>query len=65
MPIRGMTGRECPSNCLRCDTMLDMYVFGYVLAIVKVNEIALIDLPERQERSSRQKKINQQELLLR
>jgi len=45
--------------------MLDMYVFGYVLAIVKVNEIALIDLPERQERSSRQKKINQQELLLR
>jgi hypothetical protein len=45
-PVRVMTGRECPSNSLNRNAILDMIVFGYIDVIVDINEIAIIDLPE-------------------
>ena len=60
----GITGRECPSNCLRRNTVPDMDVFSYVRGIVIINEIAMIDLPECYESSSRQKKTDPRNLFI-
>jgi hypothetical protein len=57
MPVSGITdGRKCPPNRLRCNTVPDMDVPSYVYTIVKVNEIALTDLPERYDGRGGKKK---------
>jgi hypothetical protein len=64
MPVCGITGRECPPNCLCRNTILDVDVFSYVWRIVIINEIALIELPECYESSSSNKKTDHQNLFI-
>jgi hypothetical protein len=59
VPVCGITGRECPSSFLYRNTILNMTVFGYVVFIVIINEIAMIDLPECGKHCQSEKKTNQ------
>ena len=49
MPVRGMTGGECPLDALYREAFLNVPVFCDVLLIIEIDEIALRDLPEGQE----------------
>ena len=56
--FRGITGRECPPDCLYCYAVANMDVLGYVFRIVTIDEIALNYLPKRHEGDSRQKEVD-------
>jgi hypothetical protein len=60
VPVCSTTGHECPSSAFQRNTILNMTVFGYVLFVVKNNEIAMLDLPECGEHCQRKKETNQQ-----
>ncbi len=49
MPVRGMTGGECPLDALYGEAVLDVPVFRNVPRIIEIDEIAVRDLPEGHE----------------
>jgi hypothetical protein len=65
VPVRDMTGRECPSNPVQRNTVLDMTIFRYIERIVKINEIAAIDLPECHKGGNREKQVNRKNRFIR
>src|SRR5208337_3315117 len=64
MPVCGIAGRECPSDCLEGNAVPDVRVFRDVFAIVVTYEITPVDLPECTDNGDRQKKINERDFLV-
>ena len=65
MPVRFMTGGECPSDAFHRETMLNMTVIGYILGIIVANEVTTIDLPKRQDGSNNQEDADHWNLMVR
>jgi len=64
MPVRDITGRECPSNPFHRNTVLNMNVFCYVFRIVEIDEIEIFDLPEYHQGGNCQEKVNKKDMLI-
>ena len=64
VPVSGMVCRECPTNSLHRDAVLNMDIFGYILRIIEANEVASGDPPECQEGGKPQEDVNRQNSIL-
>ena len=63
MPVRGMTGDECPLDALYGEAVLNVPVFCDVPLIIEIDEIALGDLPEGHEGGDSEEKDDEQQML--
>jgi hypothetical protein len=62
MPVCLMRGRECPSNGIHRQAVLNVSVFGHVERVVVVDEIAPVYMLESHEGGSGKKKTDKQDL---